>query len=80
MADIDCLYPMKVREYTCPDCGYTKAPTTHDGCGGNIVRRGGTWRCDACDLAQPIEETVCTRCGAIVPEGAIEVVDMELRE
>lgn len=70
---------MEVREYTCQECGYTKAPTTHVGCGGNIVRKDGKWQCDACGV-EPLEETVCSRCGETVVESNIDIVEMELEE
>ena len=53
---------MIVQKYTCPKCGYTKAPATHKGCGGIIIKVGNKWVCNACG-EEPADYIICAKCG-----------------
>lgn len=41
----------RARKYECPDCGWSKDPTTHSNCGGVVV------------LDESVDEWVCNACG-----------------
>lgn len=74
---------MIVRKYTCPDCGYTKVPTTHRNCSqsgaGRVVKIGDHWRCDACDAKVSVGKGAkCSKCGYSISSGQVKEVDMQL--
>lgn len=71
---------MKVLKYECPNCGYTKAPTTHRGCehgAGQVVKIGGEFTCDACGATVGTSVT-CSGCGESVPGTSVEEIEMDL--
>jgi len=71
---------MKVLKYECPNCGYTKAPTTHRGCengAGQVMKIGGKFTCDACGETVGTGVT-CSSCGESVPDIHMNEIEMEL--
>lgn len=74
---------MIVRRYSCPNCSYTKMPTTHRNCPesgtGRVVKIGGSWRCDACDTKISVGKGAkCSKCGHSIPSTKVQEVDMQL--
>lgn len=71
---------MIVEKYNCPNCGYSKVPTTHKGCpegAGRVVKIGAEWKCDACGSGCG-GDVICSSCGEKVPESNVTEVDMQL--
>lgn len=71
---------MLVRKYECPNCGYSKVPTTHRGCSGSegiIVKKEGSWVCNDCgkSISTGIK---CPECGTSVPTSNITTIDSSL--
>lgn len=65
---------MRVKKYKCPECGYSKCPTTHNNCGGVVAYNydEDTFRCTACDK-EIAGDTVCSSCGKTV-NGYVNIV------
>jgi DNA-directed RNA polymerase subunit RPC12/RpoP len=52
---------MLLQKYTCPSCGYSKTPTTHDRCGGVVLKIATEWVCNTC-FKEIGDKTVCASC------------------
>jgi transcription elongation factor Elf1 len=68
---------MIVREYTCPNCGFSKYPTNHLKDDGRIVKVGGEFQCEVCGDTFPGTPT-CVNCDKDIPASCVEEVDMQM--